>query len=360
MDVAIFGAGIAGLMTAITMRAQGHHCRVYERHRKSHEAGMGFILVPAAVECLEEYGVHLEGPFSGTFLRKYICRDSKGKILAEKEIPAGARAIRRRDLMAALVRSLSPETPLTFDAELEAVEFNSRGLITAARLSSGARVHADLYVAADGVYSRGRNALFPDWPAPADRVPEVVGMVRCRGTVRWAAHDFNKFHAADGGLAFGVLPVDNDHLVWFIQADALRFPPPSENAEACKVFVKKLLRNWAEPVPHLLSITDFSRVHLWHAVDADLVPRFHKGNLVLVGDAAHPLLPFTSQGVSSAVADAVALAHLTGVYRNLGKALAQYSLQRREQCAPYVSRGRELMQNFLAPLHTKGVVLPMA
>jgi len=45
MDVAIFGAGVAGLMTAIAMRAKGHRCRVYERHRRSHEAGMGFILV---------------------------------------------------------------------------------------------------------------------------------------------------------------------------------------------------------------------------------------------------------------------------------------------------------------------------
>ena len=360
MDVAIFGAGIAGLMTAITMRAQGHHCRIYERQRKSHEAGMGFILVPAAIECLQNYGVHLTGALGGACLDKYNCRDNKGKILQQKEIPPGTRAIRRRDLMAALVHSLSSDSPLTFDAQLDRLEIDSRGSITAARLSSGVRVQADLYVGADGICSRARRALFPDWPAPKDRVPEVVGMVRCRETVRWAGHNFNKYHHPQGGLAFGVLPVDDDHLVWFIQADALRFPPPDENIGECETFVKKLLRNWADPVPHLLCITDFSRVHLWHALDMDLIPRFHKGNMVLVGDAAHPLLPFTSQGVSSAVADAVALAHLTGVSRNLGTALAHYSLQRREQCAPYVSRGRELMQNFLAPLDKKGVVLPIA
>src|SRR5215472_17173012 len=107
MDVAIFGAGIAGLMTAITMRARGHHCRIYERHRKSHEAGMGFILVHAAIECLENYGVHLTGPFGGACLLDYVCRDSRGNVLLRKEIPTGTRAIRRRDLMAALVHSVS-------------------------------------------------------------------------------------------------------------------------------------------------------------------------------------------------------------------------------------------------------------
>lgn len=360
MDVAIFGAGIAGLMTAITLRAAGHHCRIYERHRKSHEAGMGFILVPAAIECLESYSVHLNGAFGGICLRSYICHNNKGKVLQRKEIPFSARAIRRRDLMAALVGALSLDNALTFDAELNTLEFDGRGSVRAALMSSGVRVKADLYVGADGVHSYARRALFPNWPAPPDRVPEVVGMVRCRETVRWTGNNFHKFHDPDGGLAFGVLPVDHDHLVWFVQADALRFPPPQQNGEACRAFVCKLLGNWAEPVPHLLSITDFSRVHLWHAIDADLVPRFHKGNLVLVGDAAHPLLPFTSQGVSSAMADAVALAHLTGANGNIGKALAQYSRQRREQCAPYVARGRELMQNFLTPLNANGVVLPIA
>src|SRR5215471_3822347 len=360
MDVAIFGAGIAGLMTAITMRAQGHHCRIYERHRKSHEAGMGFILVPAAIECLEKYGVRLTGPLGGARLHTYICRDSQGKVRLRKELPAGTRAIRRRDLMAALVHNLSGDSPLTFDAELESLEPDSRGSITAARLSSGVRVQADLYVGADGICSRARRALFPDWPAPRDRVPEVVGMVRCRETVRWAGHNFNKFHDPDGGLAFGVVPVDIDHLVWFIQADAFRFPPPKEKAGECESFVKQLLWNWADPVPHLLSITDFSRVHLWHALDMDLIPRFYKGNLVLVGDAAHPLLPFTSQGVSSAVADAVALAHLVNLRGSLATALVDYSRQRREQCEPFIQRGRELMKTFLEPLDPRGVVLPIA
>jgi len=360
MDVAIFGAGIAGLMTAIAMRATGHRCRVYERQRKSHEAGMGFILVPAAIERLKKLGVHLTGPFSGTVLKRYICRNAAGKILQQKLMPAGAKGIRRRDLMAALVSSLPNDVPLTFDAPLEELEFGRDGSVTAARLSSGVHVTADLYVSAEGISSRARKALFPDLPAPVEAVPEVVGLIRSPETVRWTDGNFNKFHAGGGGLAFGILPVDDDHVVWYVQVDGKRFPPPGETASECQKYVEELVGHWAKPIPHLLAISDFSRAHLWRPIDLDMAPRFHQGNLVLVGDAAHPLLPFTSQGVSSAIADAVMLAQLTTGQNGLAQALADYSRQRHEQCAPFVARGRELMQHFLAPLDRKGIVLPIA
>ena len=59
MEIAIFGAGIAGLMTAITLRAKGHRCRIYERMRQGQETGMGFILMPDGIECLQSFGVKL-------------------------------------------------------------------------------------------------------------------------------------------------------------------------------------------------------------------------------------------------------------------------------------------------------------
>src|SRR5260370_2229803 len=88
-------------------------------------------------------------------------------------------------------------------------------------------------------------------------------------------------------------------------------------------------------------------------MDTDPVPHFYQGNLVLVGDAAHPLSPFTSQGVSSALADAVALASAVNAKvktgRDLTHALAAYSVERRDQCAPYVAKGRQLTHQIPKP-----------
>jgi len=368
MEIAIFGAGIAGLMSAITLRAQGHRCRIYERMRQGHETGMGFILMPDGIECLQSFGVGLAGENGGAPLQRYFCRSSNGQILYEQPLPAGTRSIRRQQLIDALMRVPAESTPL-FDAELAALDFDDSGNVTQARLNTGATVKADLYVSAEGIRSHARHALFPGWHATQAQVLETVGMVKCKSTVRWANNNFNKFHAVTGGIALGTLAVDSEHVIWYLQFDSQRFPQPAEDAinfaETRKAFVTSLVGKWAAPIPHLLSIADFSRTHLWRPLDTDLVPAFYRGNLVLVGDAAHPLSPFTSQGVSSAVADAVALAENIGsgnlnTQSDLERALSRYSTERREQCAPYVAKGRELTRHFLTPEIGSTILLPIA
>jgi 2-polyprenyl-6-methoxyphenol hydroxylase-like FAD-dependent oxidoreductase len=364
MEIIIFGAGIAGLMSAITLSAQGHNCRIFERNRQAHEAGMGFILMPEGIACLNRFGVRMEGDHVGIPLQRYVCLNAEGDTLQEQAMPAGCRSFRRRDLISTLVGALPAQDTLTFESELESLEFDAVGCVTQARLRCGTKLlplNADLYVAADGIHSRARNALYPGWPAPMAQVPEVVGLVRCKETVRWAGGNFHKFHAPGGGIAVGVLPVDHERVVWFLQFDAQRFPPPQENAEACRTFVSSLVGDWAYPIPYLLARTDFSRCHVWLPVDTDLIPGFHQGNLVLVGDAAHPVIPLTSQGLSSALSDAVALARLlTANGNDPARALPLYTEERRRQCAPFIAKGRELTEYFLGPQVASNVVLPLA
>ncbi|HEV3036919.1 MAG TPA: NAD(P)/FAD-dependent oxidoreductase [Candidatus Angelobacter sp.] len=362
MHIAIFGAGIAGLMSAITLRRQGHRCSVYERSRLAHDAGMGFILMPAAIDSMDRLGIQLRG----VPLERYVCRSNKGEVLYEETIPPGSRGIRRRELIGALADAAKIQDGITFDAELKLLEFDEHGHVTTAVLSSGERITAELFVAADGAHSQARHALFPNWPLHQARVAEVVGLVHCPQTTRWAGHNLNKFHAADGGLAVGILPVDPDHIVWFMQFDSLKISLPSNRdagSREWRDFVQKLARECAFPVAHLPATTESRLMHVWYPLDTDLVPSFHRQNLVLVGDAAHPLSPFTSQGVSSAIADAVALAHALPSKNESGAlvtGLASYSSQRRKQCAPYLSKGRELMQRFLAPVNSDSFMLPLA
>lgn len=348
MDIAIFGAGAAGLMTAITLHNTGHKVRVFERSCRNHEMGMGFILVPECVADLHSFGIEVPG----VTVNYYLHRDSQGAVLRQTTMPPGARGLRRRDLIAALIQALPAENILAFGAELARLDAEASGEITCATLNCPAGntlVNADLYVSADGIASFARRALFPGWPAPAARVKELVGVVKCRDTVQWANNNFNKFHAAQGGIALGVLPVDTERVVWYLQFDAHRFPAPEKSAEARHWFVAQLAGDWADPIPHLIAKTDFSQVHLWQPVDTDLIPRFSQGNLVLVGDAAHPFLPFTSQGVSAAVRDAVVLAKVLKDSPDLAAALSSYSRARYQPCKAYVTRGRELMQHFLDP-----------
>jgi aspartate/methionine/tyrosine aminotransferase/2-polyprenyl-6-methoxyphenol hydroxylase-like FAD-dependent oxidoreductase len=367
MDIAIFGAGVAGLMAAIALRAQGHHCHIYERQRKDHETGMGFILMPEGIDRLQGFGVNLTGENSGSPLHRYYCRSSNGHILYEQPLPAGTISIRRRDLIGALMSALAGAESPVFDAELANLEFDSEGKVTQARLNNGAIVKSDLYISAEGIHSKARQALYPSWPAPLAQVQDFVALGRCVNTAQWARNNFNKFHAPDGGIALGIMAVDTEQVVWYVQFDTKRFSLESSKdpAHASYEFITSLVGNWADPIPHLLSITDFSHTHLWRPLNMDLIPSFYRENLVLVGDAAHPLSPFTSQGVTSALADAVALAEKIGPAKtrksaDLQRVLAEYSAVRREQCAPYVDKGRELTRHFLSPQIGSAVMLPIA
>ncbi len=360
MNIGIFGAGIAGLMSAIALRTQGHSCRIYERSREAQDAGMGFILLPEGIEYLRSFGMDLTGASSGVPLESYCCRDASGEILREEAMPAGARSIRRRDLTAAMMRALSVFDIVTFDAELDGLEVDAAGRVASARLSSGKHVEADLYIAADGTKSRARQIMFPDWPTDPARVQEVVGLAHSESAVRWCGNTFNKFHAPDGGLAVGVLPLNAEQLVWYLQFDSKRFSPPKERSESKRTFLQKLIGDWVDPLPHLLAMTDFSRVHTWRPVDTELIPRFHRQNLVLVGDAAHPLLPFTSRGVSSAMAGGIALGKFLSGERSLEEALSGYSSECRHQCLPYIAKGREMTQYFLAPQLAGNLMVPVA
>ncbi len=351
MDTAIFGAGVAGLTTAIALRSIGRRSRIFERAPQSQGAGMGFVLVPECVGALQGLSVDP----GGVPLERYLFRDEAGRILQEQRLPRGCRGIRRSDLIAALTRALPADESIAFDSELVHLHFDPGGMVRCAEVRAGkhvSSVHAALFVAADGVGSRARHALFPDWRIRQAQVREIVGLVRSPDAIAWAANNFNKFHAAEGGIALGVLSVDAGHVVWFLQYDAHRFHFPGENANARRNFVYSLVGGWAEPIPHLLAQTDFSRVHLWLPVDTDLIPYFNQGNLVLAGDAAHPLLPFTSRGVSCAVADAVALADALNAERDIARALAAYSAQQRRYSAPFLEKGRELLRHFLQPMGT--------
>ncbi len=324
---------------------------------------MGFILLPEGIECLRSFGVNLTGALGGVPLERYYGRDADGVIMHEEAMPAGARCIRRCDLVAAMMGALPVDDILIFD-ELDGLEVDVSGHVASARLGSGRHIEADLYIAADGAQSRARQIMFPDWPTSPARVLEIVGLAHSERAVHWCGNNFNKFHALEGGLALGVLPVNTGELVWYLQFDPRRFSPPKERSYSKRAFLEKLIGDWTDPFTHLfthlLALTDFSRVHIWHPVDTDALPQFHRRNLVLVGDAAHPLLPFTSRGVSSAMADGVALGRLLNGERSLEDALESYSSECRHQCLPYIAKGREMTKNFLAPQLADNLRVPVA
>jgi 2-polyprenyl-6-methoxyphenol hydroxylase-like FAD-dependent oxidoreductase len=214
------------------------------------------------------------------------------------------------------------------------------------------------------VRSRSRAQLFPEYGLSRVRVKELVSLVHAPRLARALGPTFLKVQDPRAGLAAGVVPCGGDALVWYLQFDSERWDLEALSTPEKRAFAWALLEKWPAPFSELLGLTDFSTSHVWFATDLDLLPTFHKENVVLLGDAAHPLLPFTSQGVSSALLDALTLARGLARYqqgaRTFDQALWCYSMQRRAAVAPYLESGRELARRFLEPERFQEAAVPLA
>jgi len=115
-----------------------------------------------------------------------------------------------------------------------------------------------------------------------------------------------------------------------------------------------LTRNWCHPIPRLIEKTDFQKAYTWHTTDMNPIPSFHRKNLVLIGDAAHVLLTLTSQGVSSALEDAICLTDLINQSTDQPQAVIfnRFSNLRRGRMEEYFQLGRDLREQFLFPMQS--------
>ena len=130
-------------------------------------------------------------------------------------------------------------------------------------------------------------------------------------------------------------------------------------------FLRHHFGGWNPLLEGLLEELTPETSHLWHTTDLDPLPQLHRGNVVLVGDSAHPLLPFTSQGSAAALEDALCLAaQLDGtdgrVPGALNSALAAYSRRRQLELVPLLQEGRALRHHFLDPSAASCPVAPLA
>mgnify|MGYP003342506334 CR=1 FL=1 len=169
---------------------------------------------------------------------------------------------------------------------------------------------------------------------------------------------FRKFMHPGGGLAVGLVPCGRGRVIWFMQFDSQRFQAPG--AGQAPAFFRQHLGDFPAPVQQAIEATPADAPHVWHTVDMDPPPSMVRGNVALIGDAAHPLLPFTSQGANSALEDAALLARaLEGcaTEAQVEAAFERYNALRHPVMMRYVEAGRAIAASFVQPI-TDRIPLP--
>ena len=361
----IIGAGVAGLALAVGWRqAHGHTPLLCERMEASAHQGFGFLLLPRGLQALQSLGVEIDRELEPHPIDHSRMVTLEGETIAEHRLEPGTLALDRSRLLAAL-RSRLDGTRILQGRRFETLHRSAAGRVEAAGFRGGEAIAADLVFGADGAVSRCRRALLqhpgePWMPGSVARVQEIVALVSAPALAARLGTGMLKIVAPGAGVAVGLLPLARGRLVWFVQFDTVRHGWP--HAAGPLPFLDDLLRGFPLWLREVIAGTESGLPHHWRPLDLDPPTRLVGPNVALLGDAAHPLLPFTSQGVNLALEDACLLRDLLRDAADpvaIEAALLAYERQRLPLLRHYVAVGRGMAAAFLV-LGPDGGLQPVA
>lgn len=336
--IAISGAGIAGLTLAAALRGVPGSCHVFEQASQFREVGAGIQLAPNASRVLRQLGL---GPFLDRVgVRQEAMemrRWSDGRVLRRTELGSACMqlygapyyAVHRADLHRGLLELL-PGSTVHLDRRCNDVVEHDTGVEL--RMAGGALERVDAAVGADGIHSLFRELLVDDRPTfagqsiyrglvPADRLPFLLEEPKI---LLWLGP----------GQHFVCYPIASGQLISFGATVASESPgPESWMAPGSVPELLQRYAGWDAQVQQVIAAAD--DVGVWALHDRDVTEHWSTPRTTLIGDAAHPMLPFLAQGANQAIEDAMVLATLVKSSARLGggiePVLARYEGLRRER-----------------------------
>ena len=302
----VIGAGIGGLAAAAGLCAAGWDVTACERARSLEPVGVALALAPNGLRALDAIG-------AGDALRalavrqelgirrcdgRWLMRSTTGRMVSDRFGDPVILLPR-----AAVIDALAARVPggvLSLATEVTSVE--SGGKAAARVATTAGELDADLVVAADGIGSASRSALFPGHPGL-----RYAGFTTWRLLTGPVTGQVPMAESWGRGTVFGVMPLSDGRVYCYAAAPA----DPDARAGDELAELVRLFGKWHEPIPGLLAITRPQDV-LRHDV-AELaapLPSFHRGRAALLGDAAHPIRPNLGQGACQALEDAAVISWL--------------------------------------------------
>jgi 2-polyprenyl-6-methoxyphenol hydroxylase-like FAD-dependent oxidoreductase len=310
LRAAIVGGGIGGVAAACSLRQRGVDVTVFEQARTLGEVGAGLITSPNALRQLERLGLGEAlaavgakiGDGSrycradGTVVGPIVTTDSTGW--------NGIYGMHRADLLNTLAAKLPPKTIRLGQCCTGIVQTASSARL---QFAHGDSVEVDVVIAADGIQSTLQKYVVEPKPPEYSGVRAYRGLISREKLPSWpeAAH----MVWMGEGKHFIVYPVRSGRLLNYVGF----VPTKSETIESWSApgDVGELVASfdgWDSQIARLLETVE--TCYWWGLYDRRPLASWTSGRLVLLGDAAHAMLPHLGQGANQAIEDGVALAVL--------------------------------------------------
>lgn len=367
MKIGIIGGGVGGLSTALCALRFGHQVTILEQAPKLEEVGSGIQLSPNAITVLQALG--LSGAmkalaFEPKAIEARLGRSGRRifkiplKDYAQQNWNAPYLHMHRADLIKILEGELKRLSPKALHLGQRMTSYKERGQQVRVDFESAKQMSFDLLVGADGIRSSVRRQMLGADPA------------RFTGNVAWRAVVPK---AKLGGLSIpptaGLWMGPKRHaVIYHIRGgDYVNFAGVVERDDWQQEgwFEKgdkaDLIRDFAGWHPVIIKLIDHIEedgLYRWALFDRLPLERWVDGRVVLLGDAAHPMLPFLAQGAAMAIEDSWSLMQNLQHY-DVPAALEHYQKQRlprtsKVQAASRANMGIYHRQHALSQLMTYG------
>jgi salicylate hydroxylase len=346
--VLIIGAGIGGLSAALALRQAGFDVHVHERAHEIKETGAGLTLTENGALALEGLGLgQAARELSDMAAVTAFIHYETGEIFHTTAAPRGEaaeraanRVIHRSDLHSLLLETCEAAGVRLFTgAKLAGFEQDAASVT--ARFADGGTARGAALIGADGLRSVTRAQLHGEArPNPTGKVawraliPTDLGAAHTGGHAS-AVHfgpkaTFVRYTVRHGAVLNCVAIVETD----IMAADD--WSTPSNAAE-----LKAQFAGWHHGLLDLIDRIPSQAIYKWPLFDRDPIMKWTFGRVTLLGDAAHPMLPFLGIGASMAIEDALVLQRAVMEAGDLVEGLGRYEQARLDRAAEVVLTSRE-------------------
>ena len=333
LKVAVIGGGIGGLTVASALMARGITVELYEQTDELTPVGAGIQLTPNAVKVLRALGLEAGLRETGFFPEATVGHDWRsGKIVfrtplaghCERLYGAPYVQIHRADLQRILCERL-PSTSVRLGKRCITVRDNGKS--ATARFADGSEIEADLVIAAEGIRSVARTTLF------TEGTPRFTRNICWRSVIPFDRPDYDLV-GPNNAIWFG----PQGHVVtYYVKGgkavnlvaclESQAWTEESWNARSTTAELRAAYDRWHPKLQRL-----FERAHevfKWGLFDREPMAAWTIGRVTLLGDAAHPMLPYLSQGAAMAMEDGLVLARMLADDRSdIDRALRRYEALR--------------------------------
>ena len=341
--VLIIGAGIGGLAAAVAFRRKGWDAAVYEAAPEFRPVGKGIWVPINAVTVLARLGLADPVAHAGWPLDRIEIHAATGVPLAAIDLRplvsrhgCGTVSVHRATLVGILAAALPPEA-FHLGKRLAGFAQTPAGVI--AHFEDGTEAAGDLLVGGDGIRSAVRGQLFPGVPLRYSGQTCYHGLVEAD----LPAELLHTCREVWGGrYRFGFTATGPREVYWFAPVSA---PAGAvDRGVVAAGHLKAWYADFPHPVPELIARVRPDDILLTELHDFEPIPSWHAGRVVLLGDAAHAMVPNLGQGGAQAIEDAYVLAESVCGGRELPDALDEYERVRMPKAAAIVNAAWQLGQ----------------